>query len=460
MKVHIAGTALAMLLVAAGCSSENGATTDTDATTSSSTTLDVDSPTSTTLPAAPLTASAPGVTETEIHLGFLGIDFDTLRDLGLVDIDRGDYQRVVDAFVDDLNERGGIHGRTVVAHIEEVSPVDLLAADAACLRLTEDVEVFAVIGSLLGPASTANLCFTRDHDTIMIGASPTPDERAQATAPWISTVIGPRRHLPAALRLMADADLFGDTVGLAYDETESDKVAALVVPALSDLGIEIAKTFVQGTQGGDAIEGAAEWQTYSEVISTEGIDTMVMMEVTANFGLQQLIANGYEGRLLVIDTISIIGSIGSGAAVELEQLAGIIGTGWLDSPEAWEQEITQHCVGIFEAANPDITVVPADLVGDDEPDYSTSIAPLCNQFRIFEMAAHNAGPLLTQETFTNGAAEIGAIELVGSGEGFLGPGVFDAASSLRLIEFDVDDLPDGGQKPYGPLVNLADLGID
>ena len=460
MKVHIAGTALAMLLVAAGCSSENGATTDTDATTSSSTTLDVDSPTSTTLPAAPLTASAPGVTETEIHLGFLGIDFDTLRDLGLVDIDRGDYQRVVDAFVDDLNERGGIHGRTVVAHIEEVSPVDLLAADAACLRLTEDVEVFAVIGSLLGPASTANLCFTRDHDTIMIGASPTPDERAQATAPWISTVIGPRRHLPAALRLMADADLFGDTVGLAYDETESDKAETLVLPALSDLGIEVAKIFVQATQGGDAIEGAAEWQTYSEVISTEGIDTMVMMEVTANFGLQQLIANGYEGRLLVIDTISIIGSIGSGAAVELEQLAGIIGTGWLDSPEAWEQEITQHCVGIFEAANPDITVVPADLVGDDEPDYSTSIAPLCNQFRIFEMAAHNAGPLLTQETFTNGAAEIGAIELVGSGEGFLGPGVFDAASSLRLIEFDVDDLPDGGQKPYGPLVNLADLGID
>ena len=460
MRLRIARTALALVLLAAGCSSENGATTDTDATTSSTSTVDVESPTTTTLPAAPLTASAPGVTETEIHLGFLGIDFDTLRELGLVDIDRGDFRRVVDAFVDDLNERGGIHGRTVVAHIEEVSPVDLLAADAACLRLTEDVEVFAVIGSLLGPASTANLCFTRDHDTIMIGASPTPDERAQATAPWISTVIGPRRHLPAALRLMADADLFGDTVGLAYDETESDKVAALVVPALSDLGIEIAKTFVQGTQGGDAIEGAAEWQTYSEVISTEGIDTMVMMEVTANFGLQQLIANGYEGRLLVIDTISIIGSIGSGAAVELEQLAGIIGTGWLDSPEAWEQEITQHCVGIFEAANPDITVVPADLVGDDEPDYSTSIAPLCNQFRIFEMAAHNAGPLLTQETFTNGAAEIGAIELVGSGEGFLGPGVFDAASSLRLIEFDVDDLPDGGQKPYGPLVNLADLGID
>lgn len=366
---------------------------------------------------------------------------------------------IVDAFVDDLNARGGINGRTVVAHVETVSPVDLVAADEGCLRLTEDVEVFAVIGGYVGPTSTANSCFTRDHDTIMIGGAPTPDERAEATAPWVTTVIGPERHLAAALHLMADADLFGERVGVAWDTSEQEEAESFVLPTLDDLDIDVAETFVQGAAGGDAVAGAAEWQRFSEVIETEGIDTMVMMEVTANFGLPQLIANGYDGQLLVVDTISLTGSIGSAGTVELADLEGIIGTGWLDSTEAWEQDITQRCIGIFEAANPDITVIRSDLVEQGEPNWSISIATLCNQFRIFEMAATNAGVDLTEETFIDGLAEIGEFPLVGQGTGFLGPGIFDAASALRLIEFDVDDLPDGGSKPYGPLVTLSELGI-
>jgi hypothetical protein len=459
-------TSLAIALVAAACSDDGSSTTTdtpgstpTSAATSTSASVSEEEPPTTTTAPAVLTASAPGVTESEIHLGFLAIDFDTLRELGLVDIDRGDFQVVVDAFVDDLNGRGGINGRSVVAHVESVSPVDLVAADAGCLRLTEDLSVFAVIGGYVGPTSTANACFTRDHDTTMIGGAPTPEERAEATAPWISTVIGPARHLEAALRLMADADLFGDRVGVAWDETEQEEAESFVLPTLDDLGIEVAESFVQGTSGGDAVAGAIEWQRFSEVIDTEGIDTMVMMEVTANFGLQQLISNGYEGRLLVVDTISITGSIGSGSTVELAELEGIIGTGWLDSPEAWEQDITQHCIDVFEAANPDITVLRSDLVPDGEPNWNVSIGTLCNQFRIFEMAATNAGADLTEESFLEGVAEIGEFELVGQGTGFLGPDIFDAASALRLVEFDVDDLPDGGSKPFGPLVTLAELGI-
>jgi hypothetical protein len=459
MRRCVISALAALTLIAASCSGDGTTTTTAETTTTQGSS---ESSTSTTTAESPVTleATAPGVTEDSIHLGFVGIDFDTLRELGLVDINRGSYELIVAAFVDDLNARGGINGRKVIPHVEEVSPVDLVAADTACLRLTEDLEVFAVLGELVGPTSTANNCFTRDHDTIMVGAAPTPRERAEASAPWIATGVGASLHLPAALHLMANANLFGDAVGVAWNETEARNAEQLVLPTLEDLGIDVVDTFVQGTHGGDAVAGEAEWQTFSEVIQTRGIDTMVMLESTATFGTQQLIANGFEGQFLVVDTTAVTGSIGTSHIVELEQLERIIGTSWLDSPEAWEQEITQDCIAIFEAANPEITVIRSDLVAAGEPNWSVTIGPLCNRFRIFEMAAHNAGANLTQDTFLTGVEQIGAFELVGQGAGLLEPGKYDASNAIRLVEFDVDDLPDGGQKPFGPMVNLSDLDIE
>jgi len=459
MRLRIVSAVAAVVLTAAACGDDGATTTPTSETTTTGAPSGTSTSTTTSEAPVGLTASAPGVTEDTIHLGFVGIDFDTLRDLGLVDINRGDYALVVDAFVDDLNTRGGINGRRVEAHVELVSPVDLVAADTACLRLTEDIEVFAVIGALVGPTSTANNCFTRDHATIMVGAAPTPEERANANAPWISTGAGVSRHLPAALHLMADAGLFGESVGVAWNETETDNAENLVLPTLGDLGIDVVDTFVQGTNGGDALAGAAEWQTFSEVIRAAGIDTMVMMEATANFGSQQLIDNGFTGQILVVDTTAVTGSIGTGNTVALEELEGIVGTSWLDSPEAWEQQVTQDCVGVFEAANPEVTVIRSDLVTEGEPNWSQNIGPLCNRFRIFEMAATNAGTSLTHDTFLVGVGQIGTFELVGQGAGLLEPGKYDASNAIRLVEFDIDNLPNGGQKAFGPMVNLSDLDI-
>lgn len=455
MRTRLAA-ALILALLATSC----GDDADPDATDSTTTTAaaDADGPTSTssTSTTAPPTNGA-GVTDDAIQLGFLGIDFDTLRNLGLVDINRGDFPVVVDAFVDDLNDRGGINGRLVEAHVELVSPVDLQRADEVCLRLTEDVEVFAVIGSFVGPTSSANPCFPTQHDTLLVGGSPTPGERAEATAPWISTIVGTERHLPAAIRLMHQAGLFGERVGVAWDQTEQVEADDYYLPVLAELGITPVETFVQGTEGGDAIAGQSEWQVISQRIEQERIDTMVLTEVTGIFGLQQLVDNGFDGQLLVVDTIGSVGSLGTADIVPLEDLAGVIGTGFLDSPEAWDQEITQHCIGIFETANPEITVIRTDLVEEGEPNWGQNIGALCNQFRLFEAAATAAGDVLNHDTFLDGLHRIGDFELVGQGTGFLGEGRHDAGNAIRLTEFDTEDLPNGGGKPYGPMTSVDEI---
>jgi hypothetical protein len=59
---------------------------------------------------------------------------------GLVDIDPGDPQVALDALIADVNARGGIHGRTLEAHLEVIVLVDATAADEACVRMTEDIQ--------------------------------------------------------------------------------------------------------------------------------------------------------------------------------------------------------------------------------------------------------------------------------------------------------------------------------
>ena len=107
---------LGLGLTAAACSDDGGGDTTAGDPTPSSTTTSEAPPTtagevaSTTTEPVELVASFRGVTADTIKLGVLVIDFDILREQGLVDIDRGDQQLVVDAFVDELNGRGGILG--------------------------------------------------------------------------------------------------------------------------------------------------------------------------------------------------------------------------------------------------------------------------------------------------------------------------------------------------------------
>lgn len=77
--------------------------------------------------------------------------------------------------------------------------------------------------------------------------------------------------------------------------------------------------------------------------------------------------------------------------------------------------------------------------------------------RIFEQAAAAAGDVLNHATFLSGVHEIGAFEIMGRGNGFLGEGRYDAANEIRLVAFDNEDLPAGGLEPIGPMTPIDDI---
>src|SRR5581483_4932470 len=91
------------------------------------------------------TASDQGVTPDTIKVGFLLVSFANLDAAGFAFGQRQDREAAIKAYVDDVNKRGGIHGRKVVYTIVKSDPFNAAANRQACIKLTTDEKVFAVL---------------------------------------------------------------------------------------------------------------------------------------------------------------------------------------------------------------------------------------------------------------------------------------------------------------------------
>lgn len=452
---------LALGLMAASCGDDDdgdgSATEESSTTTTSVSPADGDPPddsaetsTTSTEPVA-LTASWPGVTEDTIRLGFTTSDLLALKELGLIDLDRGDPQVIVDALIGDINERGGINGRMVEAHLEVLLPTDATAAEASCLRLTEDTEVFAVIGPFDGPNTEVNPCLNDLHATILVGGQPTEDHLDVSRAPWISNRMFSDRRLAGVVQMMEDEGLLGDTVGVVVLAAEEDAADNHVIPALEELGKSVIKV-VQPAGTGDT--ATVVWETFLERFRVEEVDSVVLVENTATFGASQVVASDLDVAVLVVDTAELITTIGALGQIDPAELVGVIGSGAASAEETFALEATQDCVRAFEAANPDVDVVASNEVPEGGSDWFTNIERMCAPLRLFELAAIAAGPELNHDSFLMGAEGLGEIDLPGQVFASMGPGKIDAADAVRLMEFDPTVDEDGGSKPYGPLVRI------
>src|SRR2546428_34717 len=124
---------LVVALAACGSSSKKGAT-----------------PGSTKGPATLSTANGTGVSATEIKLGISLTDFDCITNF--VDSIFVDQDKIYQAFIDDINKKGGIHGRKIVPVMHKFCPIpDPIRLATICTKFTEDDKVFAVIGNLFDP---------------------------------------------------------------------------------------------------------------------------------------------------------------------------------------------------------------------------------------------------------------------------------------------------------------------
>lgn len=129
------------------------------------------------------TASDQGVTPETIKLGWLIPNLNELRaagfDVGLA----GDWDRIISAWVNELNRLGGwCREVTFVKEVFDVLSVDDMIAK--CKAMTEDHKVFAVF-TPGGYDSVAQLCIARDHKVPFINSEPEPEGWYEESAPYL-----------------------------------------------------------------------------------------------------------------------------------------------------------------------------------------------------------------------------------------------------------------------------------
>ena len=446
-------------LVAAGCSSSDGDATSgttpgsSPATASESTEESEDTPDDTA--AAPDDASSEstdpsadstpndvplelgrGVTDDTITLGYVHLDLDKVREQGLIDLNWGPQSEHAQFLAEHINATGGVNGRSIEIIPLAFDPVDASSAQAACLQLTEDNEVFAVLGTLRGDEV---LCYTEQHDTVAIANSDMTQERIdRSTAPYASVNARRERIIESLVDEASAAGLFdGRTVAVL--STDAIEVATdVAIPALNDAGVSVE--FESLIQGDGTVGGAgAELAVNIESMRARGVDTVVVVG-DATIPVNTFIGEGFFPTLIFTDQGSATAVAGR---ADLSGFDGVYSYGGTTPSDRFaNSQFQEDCAAPWDEANPDRATQDPAVVEDGEPNHTVGLLIACRSLTVFTIAAEAAGTNLNNATYAAALEELGEFTLPGTNGASLGGGKYDAEDELRMNVYNPDAADD------------------
>jgi ABC-type branched-subunit amino acid transport system substrate-binding protein len=384
-------------------------------------------------PAAARKASDIGITRDAIKLGIL-IPQDSSSDAG------GSFSDVVGhpkeqwgAYLAELNSKGGILGRKVEPVYREYDGLDLDAQRAACVYLTEQAKVFAIVNSG-GFYGDPILCVTQQHKTPFIGqAGEALDFYQKSGGRYFSTTPNKDRVLRNLVAAAAaDRAFAGKTVGiLSREGIDAIPVDRSLKPALRAAGVTVK---YEGRISSD--DSAAQSQIPLEVqqMRSEGVD-LIMLEtglIVANVFAQQADSQRYYPTYMTSDFASggaDIYTIGMPAS-----FAGAISYTALRTGEARagmpEPATDAACRKVFERR----TGKKLDRTASEY--YLTVTA--CGILEQFARGMQAAGVNPTRALLSAGLQGIGSFDVPFSGAGSWRQGKFDAPDVVRRTTWKAD----------------------
>ena len=395
-----------------------------------------------------LSATATGVTADTIKIGAPQIDYAELGSLGLVQVDRGDNEVILQALAQEVNDNGGICGRKVETVTYKFLPFGTDTSLAGCVYFTEDEGVFAVLGSFIR-VPAGNICVTETYATALIGAPFTTEDRARANAPWVYLEIATDRALEVFVTALDKAGLLADLGNVAVHSGagRAELVDNVLVPALEAAGVEIAERTVIDVPAGDTQAGAAVWRTFAEIYRNADINT-VFIDGDNVFGVEQLIQNGLEVKLFNAERATFTFGLQDSSD------PGYFEAYTLGSPFAGDEnnQRMEDCIDAFERQS-GIEVIPTEQLPEDETDWFIPVRGFCRVFDLFVQLAAVAGPNLTNETLQAAIDGFGPIELPNEAFASLSAGKYDARDGVVLMKWD----PEAGDDGRGDFVVISDL---
>jgi hypothetical protein len=452
-RLRVLSLVAVLVVIGSACSSGGSKASTTTTATTATTAL----PSTSVAPA--LTASFRGVTATTIKLGIVTIDYTCIKQF--VNYNFGDQPAIDTVMINDLNAHGGILGRSVVPVFKSYCPIGNTGALQVCTSFTEDAKVFAVLGLLYDNTGDADLCISRDHQTIYIGHQLNRQWIDQSPpALMLSPDVAAERRATVLLNLIrANGTLTGKKVATFTDLDTAGTVAKVIKPALDAMGLAQGSPAVVTIIGSDTSAAQSQLDSFVEKWKAEGVDALVLAGnfVPAKQFVEKIRA-GMPNVLLLTD-----GSESAQGGAQDETASGrkpnpydglLTATG-LSDHETWVTAQEQGCVKIYEAGSGQTVIGPDQL--QPGPDGKVALVwqavrDFCDELGMFQQIASKAGPDLTNATWTQAAANFGEIKLV-TPFASVHAGKYDADNAFRLAAFDSTL---GNKGDFRPLTQIQD----
>jgi ABC-type branched-subunit amino acid transport system substrate-binding protein len=412
--------------------------------------------------AAESTELGPGVTATEIKIGIPLSDFKAIAQF--VDMTRVDQEANYNAFIKDINDRGGINGRKIVPVFYTFNPIpDAQRLASVCTRFTEDEKVFAVLGNVFDPSGNSQTCVAKRHNTPLFAYMLTQEIIEKSPGGLIVYPgTAPERIVKVMTGLLKDAGtLNGKKVGILGETSSSNTVKNAVQPALKELGVEAGSAAILQISGPDTATAQSQLDGFVERWKTEGVGALwVTGTQVADNQFVEKVKAALPDVLLVTDVATVIdfGRDEQKSGVSPNPYDGILTATGPNADEYDNGPNWKHCADIWGKATGKVAPKTNDVLPDIDgkrDDLHNAINDACQMLGLFEQIATKVGPNLNAENWKRTVNSYGPITDYGGGEfASLTEGKYDIQDTFRLSEFDPSIKPNGDWKALTDLQNI------
>ena len=402
-----------------------------------------------------------GVTPTDIKVGVALVDFNCVKQF--VDTIRVDQDKVYQAFIDDINAKGGIAGRKIVPVYDSYCPIGNAGALSVCTKLTEDDKVFAVMGNLFDSSGDAQTCVAKQHDRVLLTFNMT-QPIIDRSPPGLIIYPGAtnERTVQVILQLLQkQGTLKGKHVAAMGATQEASTVNQVIVPGLRRIGAIPATPAVLSISGSDTTAALAQLDSFIERWKGEHVDAVFLSgdEVSSSQFVTKL-KGALPNVQLYVDNTDVKSPAQD--AVKAHEnpnpYEGIISTG---GPTPVEYDHSAHwayCAAIYEKytgkhAPSAEEVVPGP--GGKTLDTNGSINDACQILSLFHDIAARVGSNLNNANWVSTVNTFGHVDNKGGGQyASLRAGKYDIEDTFRLEAWDSTIPPIGDWRAVTPLENI------
>jgi hypothetical protein len=412
---------------------------------------------------APATAHGlgVGVTATTVKVGIALVDFSCIQQF--VDSIRTNQDQVYGAFVNDINQHGGVAGRKIIPDFRTYCPLTSAAALTLCTQFTEDDHVFAVMGNFNDFSGDAQTCVAKNHNTPLIAFNLTEAQINQSPPGMIIFPGAAAERIDSVLiSLMQKAHtLNGKKIAVLGEVKSQQVVNSSVLPGLKRLGTPMGSTAILNITGSDTSAAQAQLDSFIEKWKSEGVNALyVTGEFVNSKQFIEKVRQQMPNVLLVTDIADdlMFAQQEQTSGRKPNPYEGVIFAGGPTTTEYDSGPNWAYCAKIYQEQlgkpAPDGEAVIPGPNGKTLDTYGL-INDSCQMLTLFHDVAQRVGKELNATNWAHAVNTYGTIRNMGGGQfASLHQGKYDIDDSFRLEAYDSSIGAKGDWKPLTPLQDV------